>query len=396
MVGAGPVGLSAALALRAEGFPVVVLETQAESRARPGSRAIFMHRESLVRLDGACPGLGRAVATKGLVWSTKRTFWAGRQVYERTYPPPDPARLPHATNLSQVMIEELLLDACRAAGVDLRWKSEVVTLISGEGGVRLGTSDGAAWEADFVVAADGSHSAVRRVLGIAMEGDRSERTFVIVDVAEDPDAPRPVERIFHYRHPALGGRNLLLVPFAGHWRVDLQCHREDDADEFASRDGTRRWLGAVLPAGYADRITWVSSYRFLQAVAGTFADTTRRVLLVGEAAHVFAPFGARGLNSGIADAVAAARAIRLATSAGNDDRTRAVDEYATTRRAAAQYNRAAAGSALRHLEGATLPLRAAHGVAAALAGIGERAGAWLDAAPYGPRARSHRGSSGTY
>ena len=46
----------------------------------------------------------------------------------------------------------------------------------------------------------------------------------------------------------------------------------------------------------------MSTYRFRQAVAESFTDPRHRVLLVGEAAHLFPPFGARGMNSGIADA----------------------------------------------------------------------------------------------
>ena len=62
VVGAGPVGLAAALALRAQDLPVVVLEAAPEGRRRPGSRAIFLHRESLEHLEAMRPGLGWDVA----------------------------------------------------------------------------------------------------------------------------------------------------------------------------------------------------------------------------------------------------------------------------------------------------------------------------------------------
>jgi flavin-dependent dehydrogenase len=44
VVGAGPVGLAAALALRSQGIAVRVVEAQPADRTRPGSRAIFVHR----------------------------------------------------------------------------------------------------------------------------------------------------------------------------------------------------------------------------------------------------------------------------------------------------------------------------------------------------------------
>src|SRR5262249_49413653 len=86
------VGLTAALALRRHGLPATVLEAEPEGRQRPGSRAIFLHGESLGHLETVHPGLGWEVARRGLVWTTKRTFWGEDLVYERTYPPPPPPR----------------------------------------------------------------------------------------------------------------------------------------------------------------------------------------------------------------------------------------------------------------------------------------------------------------
>jgi 3-(3-hydroxy-phenyl)propionate hydroxylase len=397
VVGAGPVGLAAALVLRGQDLDVTVLEADPEHRTRTGSRAIFVHRESLLLLEQASPGLGWQIASYGLVWSTKRTFWGDRQVYERTYQPPDPAVLPHSTNLPQVETERLLLDACRSAGVEIVWDSEVAAVASEPDGVRVTTRAGREWAAPYVVAADGGRSSIRRLLGISMEGGQSENSFVIVDVADVETAPRRPERVFYYRHPAVGGRNVLLVPFSGGWRADLQCRPDDDPDQFSDRQGVRQWIAQVLPAPYADRITWVSTYRFLQVVAERFADPNRRVLLVGEAAHLFAPFGARGMNSGFADATAAATAIRLAMDATDRGAaTAAVDAFVATRRAAARYNRDAAQLALRHMQGRDPRVRVKRAAAAIVARTGQRAGAWLDSAPYGPRAGAGGGTSGTY
>ena len=97
VVGAGPVGMTAALALRALDLPVTVLEADGEHRSRPGSRAIFLHRESLEHLESVSEGLGWEIAQHGIVWTTKKTYYGENLVYERTYPPPDPTRLkaPH-------------------------------------------------------------------------------------------------------------------------------------------------------------------------------------------------------------------------------------------------------------------------------------------------------------
>ena len=136
----------------------------------------------------------------------------------------------------------------------------------------------------------------------------------------------------------------------------FQCRPDDDAEAFSGTAGVARWLPKVMDARYAERVTWVSTYVFLQVLAREFVDPARRVLLVGEAAHLFAPFGARGLNSGIPDAIVAARAIRGALAAGSQAEARAaVDHFADSRRAAAARNREASNTALAHLS-ATSPL----------------------------------------
>lgn len=382
VVGAGPVGLAAALALRARDLPVTVLEAEPEDRVRPGSRAIYIHGSSLRLLDRVRPGLGRTLADHGLVWHTKRTLWRGREVFRRSYAPGDGDRLPPFTSLPQVDTERHLLDACRDAGVEVVWSAPVADVATSPDGVSLTTDGGGAWTADYVVGADGARSAVRAGIDASMEGSRSANWFIVVDVAEDPDEPRSLERIFHYEHPAVDGRDVLLVPFAGGWRVDLQLREGDDHDELSSEPAVRRWITAVLDAGYAERLTWVSSYRFLQVVARTFTDPHRRVLLAGEAAHLFAPFGARGMNSGFADALAAADAIDAALERGERG---AIGDAARRRHDAAEFNRNAAGQALAHMKGDGLVLRLKRRVAVALAPVVEEAGAWLDRAPYGPR-----------
>jgi 3-(3-hydroxy-phenyl)propionate hydroxylase len=396
VVGAGPVGLTAALALRALDVPVTVLEAEPRERVRPGSRAIYVHRESLALLEQVRPGLGWELAAHGLVWPTRRTLWRGREVFVRTYSPARPDRLPPFTSLPQIRTEDHLYDACKAAGVEFSWCSPVAEVETTPAGVRLLTEFGDEWTADYVVGADGARSAVRRAIGVEMRGCRTNARFVVVDVEEDPAEPMPRERVFHYEHPAVD-RNVLLVPFAGGWRLDLQCSCEDEVDALTCPDGVRSWVPRVMAAKYADHVTWVSSYRFLQVVADDFTDPHRRVLLAGEAAHLFAPFGARGMNSGIADAVAAASAIHTARSSAQGQAARhAVERFAATRRGAAERNRAAAGAALAHLMGDGMVRRTRRRTAAMTAQYIRRTGEWLDNAPYGIRSGSRAGSSARY
>ncbi len=385
VVGAGPVGLVSALALRAKGRTVTVLESEPEGRKRPGSRAIFIHKESLKIIEQMRPGLGLEIASHGLVWPTKRTFWGKKEVFVKHYPTPEPGVLPPFSSLPQVEIERYFSQACLDAGVEFIWNANVTKVETTSESVTVKTDDDRVWTSYYLIAADGSRSMVRRSLNIPMEGSRSTNSYIVVDVAEDQENPLPPERIFRYNHPALK-KNVLFVPFVGGWRVDLQLDDDDNPEGYSGEEGVRKWLTKVMPAKYADRITWVSTYQFLQIVAREFVDEHRRVLLVGEAGHLFAPFGARGMNSGIADAEAAVEAIDKAFEATDPESARAaIDEFATARLAAARYNRDAANQALIHIQGKSPVMWVRRRVAALLAPRSEKAGIWLDSGPYGPR-----------
>lgn len=394
VVGAGPAGLSCALALRARGIDVTVLDERAAGGLRPGSRAIYTHRASLRLFEEMRPGLGFDLARRGIVWSTNRTLWRGREVYARSFRPRPDDVLPPFTSLPQTEVERCLVEACEGAGVELIWNARAQTVAAHADAVQVTTSAGRTWVASWVVGADGARSTVRRAIGTAMQGSRSENAYVIVDLGEIPDEQRPAERIFHYEHPAAGGRNVLVVPFRGGWRVDLQCRADDDVERFDRDDGLRSWVADVMGAQYAQRIEWASTYRFLQVVAGRLTDDSHRVLLIGEAAHLFAPFGARGMNSAIADAHAAALAIHEA-SEDPDVARAAIERFAHDRRAAALVNRRAAGQALQAIQGRHPWSRSKRRLAVALAPRVERAARWLDSAPYGPRLRQTRRSQGS-
>ena len=400
IAGAGPVGMTTALALHARGVPVTILEAESEDRDRSGSRAIYVHGTTLHTLERVHPGLGENLVEEGIVWPTRRTCWRGKEVFKRTYDNPGgDGKFPHFTSVPQVRTEEYMHEAIDEAGIEIHWDCAVETVESSADGVHVETSDGREWETPYLVGADGGGSTVRNEIGAEFEGDQSENSFIIADVEEieDEDEQWPLERLFHYDAPEVGGRNVMLVPFTDGWRLDIQCIDDDDPEELVTDEKMREFVVAVMGEEYADKLTWVSSYKFLQVMADTFIDDHRRVLLAGEAAHLLAPFGARGMNSGVADADEAASAVATAYYSQVDAVARdEVELYAARREKAAEYNLNAAGQALEYLQGENPATVLRKEAAASLADYFEPAGEYLDDAPYGPHDAPPIVSTGNY
>ncbi|PET02539.1 monooxygenase [Bacillus cereus] len=389
VVGAGPVGLVAGLALQKKGISTLVIEADSFGRPRPGSRAIYLHSASLKLLEETAEGLGFTLAHNGIIWPVKRTFYKGKEVYVRNYGKDENLkfnRLPHFTALHQDEIEKHMYEACINTGVEFLWDAPVKKLHITDSGVEVTITNDEILKAQYVIGCDGARSIVREQAGLTFEGPRTADTFIVVDAKEDETDPLPLERIFHYQHPAMEGRNVMLVPFKGGWRIDLQLLESDNPDDYTNIESVKKWLPKVMDAKYAERITWVSSYRFHQVVANSFTDEKRRVLLAGEAAHLFAPFGARGLNSGIPDAVLAARGIEKALQSNSEEeRINAIEAAANERRIAAKWNRDASTTALHHLQGNSPEMNMKRDIAASMVSIVPRLGRWLDEGPYGPK-----------
>jgi 3-(3-hydroxy-phenyl)propionate hydroxylase len=403
IAGAGPTGMTAALALNARGVPATILEADPADRDRAGSRAIYVHGSTLRTLERVHPGLGKKQVEAGLVWPTRRTMWRGKDVFKRTYDNPGgDGEFPHFTSLPQVKTEQFMHEALEEAGIDIHWEAGVESVESTPDGVHVETTDGQEWDAPYLIGADGGGSQVRKEIGAEFHGDESENSFIIVDVETldgntIEEEPIPFERLFHYDAPAADGRNVMLVPFTGGWRLDVQCLGDDDPEEVAGEEKMSEIVADVMGEEYTDNITWTSTYKFLQVISDKFVDEHRRVLLAGEAAHLLAPFGARGMNSCVADADEAASAITVALQAqtrGVHDHE--IDRYANRRKQAAEYNIDAAGQALEYLEDKDPVTVLRKEVAASLADHFEVAGEYLDDAPYGPHDAPPTSAGGNY
>jgi len=382
IVGAGPVGLSAALACHALKLRTVIVESESETRVRPGSRALFLHREPLTELATYEPGIDDQILDAGMLWAGRRYYFRNREFYRRSFAPETSKA--HGTSLSQADTERILMRAVRAHGIPILWDTTVTGVHVDDDGVALVTDRGPDVRARYAIACDGARSVVRKALGINMSGENLDSRWVIVDVGEVEGGALTPELYFHYEHPALDGLNILILPFRGGWRIDVQCKTQADLDRMSTPEGVRQWLPKVMDPRYAEDIRWISTYRFNKLAAERFTDEKRRVLLAGEAGHLFPPFGGRGLNSGIIDATHAARAIANALVAPSPAAARAViDEVAADRADAAIFNMEAAAIGVRIMAPNSLWTRLKREAAVAVMPWSKRARYWLSLGPNG-------------
>jgi 2-polyprenyl-6-methoxyphenol hydroxylase-like FAD-dependent oxidoreductase len=291
IVGGGPVGMTAALLLARHGVPSTVLEA-APSRELVGSRSICVQRDVLDILARA--GVGAQVAEVGVTWTRGRAHYREHVVGEITFDDVGEAAFPPFVNTPQTIVELLLEQRIAEEPlVDLHYDQAVVAVSQDDGGVSLSTSD-TVYRGTHCVAADGARSAVRDLLGLPFDGMSFADRFLIADIRADLGFER--ERRFYFDPPWNPGRQVLVHPQPGGvWRIDWQVPADFD---LAGEDLDGRIRAIVGDADY--EIVWLSVYRFHQRRVPTMA--VGRVLLAGDAAHVMSPFGARGLNSGIADA----------------------------------------------------------------------------------------------
>jgi 3-(3-hydroxy-phenyl)propionate hydroxylase len=153
--------------------------------------------------------------------------------------------------------------------------------------------------ADWVIAADGARSTVRRLMGLEFEGRVFQDQFLICDIRMKMD--RPAERWFWFDPPFNRGRSALLHKQADDvWRLDFQVGDTADRDEETKPENVARRVRAMLGEDLEFTFDWISLYRFQSRRLKRFRHG--RVLFAGDAAHQMSPFGARGGNSGVQDA----------------------------------------------------------------------------------------------
>ncbi|KDB06382.1 monooxygenase FAD-binding protein [Burkholderia sp. lig30] len=298
IVGAGPIGLTAALDCAARGIPAVVLDDN--NTVSIGSRAVCYAKRALEVWDRL--GVGERMVEKGVSWKVGRVFFEDKPVYAFDLLPEPRHKMPAMINLQQYYLEEYMVDACdKHPLVDLRWKHKLVSLSQGPDHATLNveTPDGIfKMEADWVIACDGANSDTRKMLGAGFTGQFFQDRFLIADVVMN--AEFPTERWFWFDPPFHRGQSVLLHKQSDNvWRIDFQLGWDADPAEEKKPENVIPRIQAMLGKGVDFELEWVSVYQFACRRIDNFRYG--RVLFAGDAAHQVSPFGARGANTGVQD-----------------------------------------------------------------------------------------------
>ncbi len=299
VVGAGPVGLTAAIDLALRSVPVVLLDE--DDRLATGSRAICFAQRTLEIWDRL--GLGQRMVDKGVVWNTGRVFYRDQPLYQFDLRQQAGHRRPAFINLQQYYVEAFLVERARdLPAIDLRWKNRVTDLAHAKHSVQLTieTPDGPyVLDAAWVIAADGARSPLRRMMGLESKGQSFRDRFLIADVRMQ--APFPAERWFWFDPPFHPGQSVLLHQQPDDlWRIDFQLGWDADSEREREPERILPRVRALLGPHIPFELEWASIYTFACLRMERFRHG--RVFFAGDAAHGVSPFGARGANGGVQDA----------------------------------------------------------------------------------------------
>ena len=302
IVGAGPIGMIAALTLARYGVGSTLIE--ARSTFNDGSRALCISRSSFNTLQVL--GVVAPFVRHAVPYLSGRCFFRGTEFLQFHMDDPKDEKYRPMYNLQQQYIEKYLHDAVAANPlIDMRWQTACTRVADCPDGVTLTLEDseGAyAVRADWVLAADGARSTLRKLRGLRLNGDNYEGRYVIADIKMRH--PIPVERIALFDPDRRPGSTVLVHQQPDDiWRIDYQL-RDGEREEDALREGAiRAAVAAVLDeCGYDApwELEWWSIYSANTLALDDYRDG--RVFFIGDSAHIVPIFGVRGFNNGVLDA----------------------------------------------------------------------------------------------
>ncbi|MEO7392217.1 MAG: FAD-dependent monooxygenase [Ramlibacter sp.] len=305
IVGGGLAGLTLACSLAHYGVRALLLDEDNTVGVKgASSRGICYTQKSLEIFERL--GIYARIAAKGIQWSVGRTFAGNDEVYSfdlRQQSAYNLSSQPPFINIQQFYIEGYLVERIHELGhVELRWCSRVTAFEQDNEFATLTVTTPAGdyrMRADHVIDATGSRSPLRSWAGASVTANKGDDRWCIADVRFTKHPP--VERHTWIEAPFNENRAVWQHLMGDNvWRIDYQMPPDADPEYVSREDVVRARLARQFGTDCEVEVVWVGPY----AYRSECIDRMRhgRVFFMGDAAKVVSPFGARGGNTGVADA----------------------------------------------------------------------------------------------
>lgn len=331
VVGAGPVGLVAALLLSEAGIPVILLE--AEDDVSDDLRASTFHPPTLDML--APYGVTDALLAEGLAcpeWQIRMHATGERAVFDMTVID-DLTDHPYRLQCEQARLcRHLSRRLAESSLVDLRFGERVTGLQQDAESVtlELETARGTATRtARYVIAADGASSSIRELLGLDFAGITYPETTVLASTPFPFESH--IEGLSNVSYCWSDRGNFSLLRLKDFWRCSLYYDPGLTVEQAVEPERIQAQLREILPQVNHFEIIDRRPYRVHQRIVENYRHG--RVLLAGDAAHVNSPSGGMGMNGGIHDAFNLAEKLTAVWQGASDS---LLDLYSRQRRPVAE------------------------------------------------------------